>query len=154
MVMSRCQLAGYSVAFIFLYVYPFALDCKLFVGNNFPRRSPYTCISLCLYGCLLFASIFSIDVLGGCPFLPLSLLPPPCGKGRGREPAPTTGPSGIAGGSGGGKFPAPDWFAEGISMVFMLCTSMSFLSLHNLCHMSMGTSTNLLTVKVCLLTVQ
>ena len=138
---------------IFLYVNPFALDCKLFVGNNFPRRSPNPCISLYLYGCLLLPGIFSIDVLGGCPFLlpsfPFLLLlgEKGGGEGGGREPAlSTTGPSSIAGGSSGdGTFLAPDWFAEGISMVFILCMSMSFLSLLNLCHVLMGTSTNLFT---------
>ena len=74
MVMPRCQLVGYSVASVFLYVYPFVLDCKLFVGNNFSRRSPYTCIFLYLYGCLLIAGIFSINVLGGVP-LPPSAFP-------------------------------------------------------------------------------
>ena len=139
------------MASIILYVYPFALNCKCFVGNNFSRMSPYTCISLYLYGCLLFVSIFSTDVLGGAPS---SLSPFPSSsslgggegrgrEGRGREPAPTTGPSSYAGGSSDGTFLAPDWFAEGISLVFMLCTSMSFLSLLNLFHVLMGT--NLLT---------
>ena len=83
MVMPQCQLVGYSVASIILYVYPFALNCKCFVGNNFSRMSPYTCISLYLYGHLLFVSIFSIDVLGvPLPPCPLSLLPLSWGEGR------------------------------------------------------------------------
>ena len=147
------------MASIFLYAYPFVLDCRLFVGNDFPGMSPYTCFSLYLYECLLFAGIFSINVLVGCPFLlsPFSFFLLLGGgegerEGREREPAPTTGPSSLArGSSSGGTFLAPDWFTEGISMVFMLCTSMSFLSLLNVCHVSMGTSTNLLTDAMALL---
>ena len=128
------------MASVFLYVYPFAFDCRPSVGNNFPGRSPYTCISL--YECLLFACIFFIDVLGGAPSsFPLSLLPPPwgVGRGRGRGEGIARGPSGC------GTFLALDWFLEGISTVFMLCMSMSFLPLLNLCHVLMGMSTILLT---------
>ena len=129
MVMPRCQLAGYSEASIFLYVYPFALDYNLFVGNNFSRRSAYTCISLNISMGVFSLPVSSLSMyLGGCPFLlPPFLSSSSLGEGRwregrGREPAPTTGPSSIARGSTDGTFLVCDWFTEGISMVFMLCT--------------------------------